>query len=61
MNGLSMNIFLLIFKFYKFCSLIILCRPGRTEWEGYATATKAAAAAGITTIGIYLKCVTIFI
>ena len=56
-----MNIFLLIFKFYKFCSLIILCRPGRTEWEGYATATKAAAAAGITTIGIYLKCVTIFI
>ena len=24
--------------------------PGRTEWEGYATATKAAAAAGITTI-----------
>ncbi|MEX1177064.1 MAG: allantoinase AllB [Nitriliruptor sp.] len=24
--------------------------PGRTEWEGYATATRAAAAAGITTI-----------
>lgn len=24
--------------------------PGRTEWEGYATATKAAAAGGITTL-----------
>ncbi|MEX0835383.1 MAG: allantoinase AllB [Nitriliruptor sp.] len=24
--------------------------PGRTEWEGFATATRAAAAAGITTI-----------
>lgn len=24
--------------------------PGRTEWEGFATATKAAAAGGITTI-----------
>jgi allantoinase len=24
--------------------------PGRTEWEGYATATRAAAAGGITTI-----------
>ena len=24
--------------------------PGRTEWEGYETATKAAAAGGITTI-----------
>lgn len=24
--------------------------PGRTEWEGYATATKAAAAGGVTTI-----------
>jgi allantoinase len=23
--------------------------PGRTEWEGYATATKAAAAGGVTT------------
>ncbi|MGQ0702487.1 MAG: allantoinase AllB [Gemmatimonadales bacterium] len=25
--------------------------PGRTEWEGFATATRAAAAGGITTIG----------
>src|SRR5438552_3486136 len=24
--------------------------PGRTEWEGYRTATKAAAAGGVTTI-----------
>lgn len=24
--------------------------PGRTEWEGYETATKAAAAGGFTTI-----------
>lgn len=24
--------------------------PGRTEWEGFATATKAAAAGGFTTI-----------
>lgn len=24
--------------------------PGRTDWEGYETATKAAAAGGITTI-----------
>src|ERR1700678_4005383 len=24
--------------------------PGRTEWEGFATATRAAAAGGITTI-----------
>ena len=24
--------------------------PGRTEWEGFATATKAAAAGGITTL-----------
>src|SRR5262245_30540383 len=24
--------------------------PGRTEWEGYATATRAAAAGGVTTI-----------
>src|SRR5918912_1651794 len=24
--------------------------PGRTEWEGYETATRAAAAGGITTI-----------
>jgi allantoinase len=24
--------------------------PGRTEWEGYWTATRAAAAGGVTTI-----------
>ena len=24
--------------------------PGRTEWEGYATATRAAAAGGVTTV-----------
>ena len=24
--------------------------PGRTDWEGFATATQAAAAGGITTI-----------
>src|SRR5262249_25304403 len=24
--------------------------PGRTEWEGFATATRAAAAGGVTTI-----------
>src|ERR671920_1622787 len=24
--------------------------PGRTEWEGYATATRAAAAGGVTTL-----------
>lgn len=24
--------------------------PGRTQWEGFRTATKAAAAGGITTI-----------
>ncbi len=24
--------------------------PGRTDWEGYATATRAAAAGGVTTI-----------
>jgi allantoinase len=24
--------------------------PGRTAWEGYVTATKAAAAGGVTTI-----------
>ena len=24
--------------------------PGRTEWEGFATATQAAAAGGVTTL-----------
>ena len=27
-----------------------ICEPGRTEWEGFATATRAAAAGGITTL-----------
>ncbi|HEY4909430.1 MAG TPA: amidohydrolase family protein, partial [Methylomirabilota bacterium] len=27
-----------------------LCEPGNTEWEGFATATRAAAAGGITTL-----------
>jgi allantoinase len=27
-----------------------ICEPGNTEWEGFATATKAAAAGGITTL-----------
>ena len=27
-----------------------LCEPGNTEWEGFATATKAAAAGGVTTL-----------
>ena len=27
-----------------------VCEPGNTEWEGFATATKAAAAGGITTL-----------
>ena len=32
--------------------------PGRTEWEGYATATRAAAAGGVTTlIDMPLNCV----
>ncbi len=27
-----------------------LCEPGHTEWEGFATATRAAAAGGVTTL-----------
>ena len=27
-----------------------LCEPGNTEWEGFATATSAAAAGGVTTL-----------
>lgn len=27
-----------------------ICEPGNTEWEGFSTATKAAAAGGITTL-----------
>ena len=30
--------------------MIQVNEPGRTEWEGFATATQAAAAAGITAI-----------
>ncbi len=31
-------------------SHVHVCEPGHTEWEGFATATRAAAAGGITTI-----------
>jgi allantoinase len=31
-------------------SHVHVCEPGNTEWEGFATATKAAAAGGITTL-----------
>jgi allantoinase len=31
-------------------SHVHVCEPGNTEWEGFATATRAAAAAGITTL-----------
>lgn len=31
-------------------SHVHICEPGNTEWEGFATATKAAAAGGITTL-----------
>jgi allantoinase len=27
-----------------------LCEPGHTDWEGFATATRAAAAGGVTTL-----------
>jgi allantoinase len=27
-----------------------LCEPGHTHWEGFATATRAAAAGGVTTL-----------
>ena len=27
-----------------------VCEPGHTEWEGFATATRAAAAGGVTTL-----------
>ena len=30
-------------------SHVHICEPGNTEWEGFATATRAAAAGGITT------------
>src|SRR5215467_893477 len=32
-------------------SHVHICEPGNTEWEGFATATMAAAAGGITTLG----------
>src|SRR5260370_6618811 len=31
-------------------SHVHVCEPGRTEWEGFASATRAAAAGGITTL-----------
>ena len=31
-------------------SHVHVCEPGNTDWEGFATATKAAAAGGITTL-----------
>ena len=31
-------------------SHVHICEPGNTEWEGFASATRAAAAGGITTL-----------
>ena len=31
-------------------SHVHVCEPGHTEWEGFASATRAAAAGGITTV-----------
>src|SRR5207253_4919917 len=31
-------------------SHVHVCEPGNADWEGFATATKAAAAGGITTL-----------
>src|SRR5437763_9677062 len=31
-------------------SHVHICEPGNTEWEGFLTATRAAAAGGITTL-----------
>ena len=31
-------------------SHVHICEPGNTEWEGFAAATRAAAAGGITTL-----------
>ena len=31
-------------------SHVHICDPGNSEWEGFATATRAAAAGGITTL-----------
>ena len=31
-------------------SHVHVCEPGHTDWEGFATATRAAAAGGITTL-----------
>src|SRR6185436_17269673 len=34
--------------------------PGRTDWEGYATATRAAAAGGVTTlVDMPLNCILV--
>jgi allantoinase len=32
-------------------SHVHICEPGHAEWEGFAAATRAAAAGGITTLG----------
>src|SRR5260370_41690186 len=32
-------------------SHVHVCEPGHADWEGFATATRAAAAGGITTLG----------
>ena len=31
-------------------SHVHICEPGHTDWEGFASATRAAAAGGITTL-----------
>ena len=31
-------------------SHVHVCEPGHTEWEGFASATRAAAAGGVTTV-----------
>jgi len=39
-------------------SHVHLCEPGNTQWEGFATATRAAAAGGVTTlVDMPLDCV----
>lgn len=52
--------FVFLNQTYDYTSLVIMPglidshvhinEPGRTEWEGFETATKAAAAGGFTTI-----------
>lgn len=48
------------FEFFDFSKLVLMCglidshvhinEPGRTEWEGFETATRAACYGGFTTI-----------